>query len=782
MFQAATDSLPQVQPPVQTVPGVVIDDARLAVLLDEIIVRINELKLEMGLLDHGKVEASSWMDIRRINELQYENEFDWRVQYYGLHSIFQQSNFSLNLSKRWARLVTAKATEDIVGTEPFFGIVPTEIGDPQLAKDSEWYVQEEVSHSEVSTDIGEAQRIAVVRNECTVKIYHRYEATYYTGPATVACGPCRYFVGDEEVIAVPDEPITTPDGDYIYEMDDMIPDPQVEGLARLAKDLRVAFRADSPMQWVSKPNLEQKLVRRDEVATRPLDYRDFLCPLTVPSIHDADTIAHLFDEEIGVMKELYAGVEVADGYRNFEPQSGAQTAKEDKGEKPGDAVSRVVNRCHYAHVFRRCDVLGDGRYAEIEMVIDLGNTKVVWYDYLGNQGGRRPFEVIPGIEHVPNRWYGVGVFEMLDHKQLYVDTQFNRVNFKSTKTASLRFRNKNAVDQWRANQPMTVGDGNFLDIIDDNFDARNPPAFAVNLTEIDENAMHLLELMLQASSTEVGIVGPDDGQTAGLNSTKLATGIKALERTGNVLMKYTEKAQGKAITAILYQVLMVVLDNMHDEEIVYNPKAQTLVNLNKNEVRRIAKRVKLLLTRSRSTETIETARMVIQLCREYYEALNPLEQMKLRNEYIRQLKAMEVQDPDELLDVVTQEQVDQWLLEQQEAAKLPPKTSIATKYPDLARSEQVAVLKREGIPPASDQEIEQERLKHVAEEKALAEATQPDKEKELEMKQVEHEQKMEHTEEKHDLTMRHQKEKATASDGKPGSGTAKKPAKSGDGK
>jgi hypothetical protein len=237
---------------------------------------------------------------------------------------------------------------------------------------------------------------------------------------------------------------------------------------------------------------------------------------------------------------------------------------------------------------------------------------------------KRPFEVIPGVELVANRWYGVGVFEMLAHKQLYVDTQFNRVNFKSMKSSSVRFRNKNAVAQWKAGERLVFGDDRTLDIEDPRFDARNPPLFQVNLTEIDEHAMKLIELMIQAGSTEVGIVGPDDGALAGLDTTKLATGIKSLERTGNLLMKFTETDHADAIAEILDQAVNIILEHMDEDQMVWRPESQELYALNRDEVRKMSKDVKLLLTRSRSTETIETARMVIQLCREYYEVADAL--------------------------------------------------------------------------------------------------------------------------------------------------------------
>jgi hypothetical protein len=298
------------------------------------------------------------------------------------------------------------------------------------------------------------------------------------------------------------------------------------------------------------------------------------------------------------------------------------------------------------------------RESEVWMVIDLNSKKLVWADFLGNHMKKRPFEVIPGIEKVQNRWYGVGVFETLAHKQLYIDTQFNRVNWKSSKSSSVRFRIKNAVDEWKAGEQIEVGGDKIYNVNNPLFNAQNPPLFAVQLTDIDEHAMKLIELMIQAGSTEIGIVGPDDGAMAGLETTKLAEGIRSLERTGNLLLKFTETDHAEGISAILDQCVDVILERMDENEIIYDPETQALYQLNRDEIRRLRKSVRLLLTRSRSTETIQTARMVIQLCREYYEAINPYEQFKLRGEYVRQLKALETPDADTLLKEVTKDEAD----------------------------------------------------------------------------------------------------------------------------
>jgi len=669
--------------------------------------RIDELRGEMGLLDRGQVDDGSWMGKRQQNQAQYDN--DW--QYRAALGIFKFSNFSVNISKRYSRLISAKAKDDLVGTDPFFAAMPETHGDPETAKEVEWFLQEKIRQSNAKKAFGIGIKTALIRNECVMKPTYISNVSKFRGPARVAVGPNMYEAADGIHYIAQGEPIMTPRGNYIYELDDFFPDPNVEGIVRLKKEPMVQFR-NAPV-FADFDDLDQTMIHQEGLDLRGLDYRDFLCPLNVATVHEADINVHLFDEQWEKLVYTYGIFEVSQGYVTQPYMSGEKSAKSAQGEQEG-ITSKILKIVNCADVYMRCDADDDGVEEEIWMIIDLVAKKAIWYDYLGAHLKKRPFEVIPGIEQVANRWYGVGVFEMLDHKQTYIDTQFNRVNFKSSKNSSVRFRVKNAVDQWKADQEVVFGDDQIFDISDQRYNAQNPPLFQVQLTEIDEHAMRLIELMLQASSSEIGIAGPNDAAMAGLDTTKLAEGIKAMERTGNVLMKETEGSHNEAINALLVQCMDIVLEHMDQDELIFHPDSGSLIQLNRDEIRAMTKNVRLLLTRSRSTETIETARMVVQLCREYYEALNPEEQNLLRDEYLRQLRALEVQDANELLREVSEEEVAAWKKEQQQAAKLPPKTSIATKYTDLERPEQVQVLTREGIQPAQVGPVTSHQAQEVA--------------------------------------------------------------------
>jgi hypothetical protein len=132
--------------PVLETGGLKLTAAQADRLVHRAITRISELRGEMGIEEGGGTAKDSWAWQREKNQNQYDNKWEWRK---ALGGIFKFSNFSLNLSKRFARLMAAKTSDDLVGTDPFFSCMPTETpdGDPALAKQSEGYVQDEISAS-----------------------------------------------------------------------------------------------------------------------------------------------------------------------------------------------------------------------------------------------------------------------------------------------------------------------------------------------------------------------------------------------------------------------------------------------------------------------------------------------------------------------------------------------------------------------------------------------------------------------------------------------------------
>jgi hypothetical protein len=110
-------------------------------MVERAILRIDELSAQMGLyLDGtGRVDPTRWMGVRQKNQDQYDNDFQWR---FALAGIFAYSNFSINISKHYTREMSAKVRDDLVGTDPFFAIMPEAVDptDSEVAKSAEKFL------------------------------------------------------------------------------------------------------------------------------------------------------------------------------------------------------------------------------------------------------------------------------------------------------------------------------------------------------------------------------------------------------------------------------------------------------------------------------------------------------------------------------------------------------------------------------------------------------------------------------------------------------------------
>ena len=529
-------------------------------LVDRATQRITELMEEMGLEDDGRVEINSFMGRRCRYQDTYDNDLSWRKQTMK-GSVFEDSNLTRGTTKRYVREMTAKVTDDLLGTTPFFGVVKRKETAGPMAKAVDEFLQERLDLSNIQQTLREGIRTALIRNEAVVKIRHEYRVSPYVGPAEVLC---TYATG---------EPVTTPNGHFIYLNDDLPEDPNMPGMVRLKKDPLFAMPIKQATYVYKKLDaLAQKNIICDGPEGSILDARSFLCPLTAPCIHKADIVVQLYDEDVENLREQFSGFEVWDRYESGSMEtSGEMMPKVAHGEIDDDRRSSIVKRRRMAEVYIRCDADEDGSQEEIMLILDRDLGKAVFYEYLHNQMPKRPFEVIPGIETVPNRWYGVGVMQALEDNALFIDAQFNRINLKDSQNASATFRNPHAVKDWKSGQPTVLGTKKIYDL-EQGFDRdTNPPLFRINLNdETSERGWALMEKAEQDGSLQFGAIGAKDASASNLNNSRTATGILNIERTANVLTKATEGDQIKGINRVLEQAVEVLLENLKVAEMLFS--------------------------------------------------------------------------------------------------------------------------------------------------------------------------------------------------------------------
>lgn len=672
-------------------------------LVQRAIQRITEVMKEMGRLEEGRVRPGSFMGIRQENQQTYEGDLEWRK---ALGGIFPTSNFSLGDNNRYARLLSARERDDLLSTRPCFAAMTTDEGDPELTKDVEMYVQGRVDTSNVIETLRESIRVANIVNEAVIKTTYRKKTSRYVGPATV--------MADANGM-----PIVTKRGFYVYEKDDFVPDPVTNGIFRLQKDPSFSIQAGQG-RYVKFARLPQTMVHYDNAHAKVMDSRDFLCPLKVSATSEADINAHLYEQDPDALRSEYPNIDTANAYfaRRRGAQSGAMQPKRASGEDD-EQQSQVLESVLIAETYIRCPIhadTGDTAEYEIMLVLDLTNGEPVFYDYLGNHMSRRPFSVIPGVERVPGRWHSIGVFTKMRNPALYVDAQVNRINEKDSQNAAVTFYHEDASEQWRSGVPFAPGSKVAIKVRP-GWDPRVPICGRINLQADAALGMELMQLRRQATDLDFAVLSGRDASASDLNQSKTATGVMSVERDANVISKDTEADIVKGLEDQLQLTVELLLDNMGSTELMFRKGGSTLVTLNREEIRALPRKIKLLLTKTRSAEMLATNEKAEAIWMRYMR-LNPWEQCIGRMLYLRQLKGLEVDDADELLPEVTKDEAKAFLVAQQQQHGVQPPAapseSIAIKYGDLARSEQVQLLLKAGITPATPQEIAQKQSSEVA--------------------------------------------------------------------
>ena len=654
-----------------------LNEQRLSWLVQRACTRIEECRNDMG-TQHGVAYATagSWLWDRQTARLQYAGNFDWRKATGG---IFVENNWSMNTPKRFIRLIAAKIANDLLGTQPFFAAMPENNEDPKLSKQVEAKVQDAVRLSNLQEVLTEAIRVAITEGERVVKLTHVKDETAFIGPATVAIDPRT------------GQPIRTPKGQYIFQKDDFIQDPQT-GESRLKKELTFVA-PPGPLQFARIERLTQTITHREGLDAGGITSEDFLWPIKVARLEDADILVHVYDEPLESLKANYGYLPEVQRLTPSGTQSHAGQPNKEMGEFENQ--SSVVETVNVHECYIRCDADEDGKDEWIFLVLDYNSRRAIYAEYLGNMKMKQPpFKLVRGIESVAGRAYALGIYKMFEQKNLFIDVQFNRVALKSSKEGSVTCVHRDFSEETRAGLDFVVGGKQvYHSPANSPYSKDRPGVYRINLNEVDEFAMDLLETVIQTGQLEFGVVSAADGEASDLNASGTATGIRNIERTGNILQRATENMIAADIEGILAMATDLILENMDEDEMQYTPGAEPLASLNRNEIRGMERDVRLLLTKARSEESLATNAAVVTLIEKYY-AYPKWMQKEVRPFYVDQLKTLEVQDSDQRLREPTDEEIQAESQAQSAKDQKPATESITAKFGELPPELQQAFAKK----------------------------------------------------------------------------------------
>jgi len=591
----------------------------------------------------------SWIGIRLKAMAQWKGDFSWRATIQD--SVYQLSNKSLNTVRRVIRAAAAKVVADIVGSDPFFGLIPQgPEDDPKLCQDVERWGHEQARKANARHVYRSAILGALIRGESVVKRRYNVHESKWVELVVIAH-------------TAEGEPIGDSKRGPIYQTDDLMPHASLKGVMVLVRDPETFLPPDVKWLGVRMPRSEIN----QSIELEQVYWSDFYCNTTEEDIHKADYIGQSADVSYYTIADMVRGPnlldpaaaqELLDAVKN--QQTSVQSQKSLPDAKKGEDVTRRGNlklpAGYIIESYGRVDADGDGSAEEIFAVIEKNTGRPVFYDYLNAvfKDKKRPFDVIR-TDPVEGRWYGTGLYEANAPLNEFIELLFNRINLRCSNGGRINFSNPQATKETAAGEKISFGNPTKNYTLNDGFTKDDAYSYVI-APEIDEKATALMQMCLQAIQLETGEITAGDGNLSGLPSTNLATGIRSLERQAASLMKDMLMTLSQGVSDSMEGFLSYCIAYMNEEEAfnVMQADAPKLIQLKRQDVQKLKYLFRLLLTPSRGDELLEASKQRIDIATQYHELLitNPSAAASMRSLFIQELTALETQDIDTILPPV----------------------------------------------------------------------------------------------------------------------------------
>ena len=605
---------------------------------------------------------------RHLFEMSYYNRVEWRRWLLG--GIFAESNFPAPISRQIVRKMTAKANDHFFSTQPFFAVYPINYTQQTLADEVNKYAQFKIDQSKTQHTLELAIENAFIRGESVVKTTYETEESFYQQYANVLVDESGYDILDSA-------------GDFIVSTDLWVdpgqpgaPDPTTGAPGPTEPSGQSVLKRDGQTPLPQNPIYQPKLITRKRVKFRGAKskvvyWRDILIPLTAQSVQEADSVIHLYDMPAMQLADMYKRKGLLDAtaeedlesvrravelLRNISGNSGQpKTAANQARMEIGENLSYVGTQnsepiVEIAEIYMRYDANGDGIQEEIMLIMDKKNGTPIFYDYLDNvtPDGTRPFDVVR-VNPIDGRWFGQGAMEMFESSQEMIDLTVNRINISQSKAGRMDF--------W---QPSNTLEGDSDPNLELNWGGTctlKPGKTAeetlsvVTLPDVKYEILNSqLEFFMQLCANESGVSTNNDGQSAGLDSQKLATGIRNIEASNAEMSSLYWSHLQPDLESILERNLKLIFANLDQQEVYTFFEGDQLKTgiIESTTIKDLEIDIQLLLTKYRGQQVLQSSQMATNLIVQYYQ-LNPQLQLVCAQLYRQMLKALCVDDSDSII-------------------------------------------------------------------------------------------------------------------------------------
>jgi hypothetical protein len=629
--------------------------------------------LESALLDdsHWGLSASmadlgNWFGRRRLFELMYHKRVDWRRNMAG--TIFAGGhNLHLPITRRHVQQRIARAQNYFFSTEPWFSAAPQGRADQVTGQKINRYGQFKFRQAQVRATFEAAIEKAFIRGECVVKTTHERRSRFYEDILTVLVDPAT------------GEPLLANDGDYIQESDTFeaaIDEATGEPIMEDGQPVMVLSRDPSTLMPAGEPQYVTGPVTRERVMfngpqAEVVYWLDFLCPEDAKSIQEAEFCAHFYDLDAAAITQAYLDraqaigdekdearprilklLRDAAGARAAQPAATGGVRAEDGGFRDSSYQSEASpGKISVAEVYLTMDVNGDGRTEEVMLVLDRTTKKPIFYDYLDRvtEKGERPFHAVR-INPVEGRWYGNSDVDLFWDLQMFIDLTMNRWNLSQSESGRITAWNPEACYE---------GDSNPHLLMNNKKSYRLKPGKTIEdlvqvkyLNDIKGNDLqNQIEFFLQMATTLGGVSGPNDADMAGLDTTKLATGIKNIEKGGQELFAPIISHLEPGLAGATAALLLLLCRNLDGVEVFQYFEGETkLEEIRASEVNGLDFIVEMELTRYKNEQQLQQSLACLDLVDRFYMEV-PEKQQLILPVYRNILKLFGMDHADNILQV-----------------------------------------------------------------------------------------------------------------------------------
>lgn len=601
----------------------------------------------------GLNAADTWMGKRSRYDATFLNDVTWRPWTMGQPNIFQSSNFATPIVRRVCRQMIARAKNSFFGGDPWFSVDPAPVpeydpqNDAERADRIEKFCRFKLDEANSKESSGRAISRALILGECAVK-------TSYVVRDQI------FNIEAEVLHDIQGQPVRAGDGNFITR-DDTFADAQ-DGTGRrvLARD----GLTEEPLApiWQNVP-LDRRQVLFEGARSEPIFFKDFLCPLTAEDVQSADCVVHLYDKPVMafvdlVVKRGMVGDETDERMNAARKMVSLVKAMSDNSPQPKSAQNTQLRPndnfaappevetggpiAEFCEFYLRYDANGDGVAENIMLICDKNTQAPIYYDHVANvtTDGLRPIEIVR-INPVEGRWYGLGIMELFESYQLQIDLLVNRWNFSQSRSGR--------VDFWKPTDTVEGDNNPNLQLNWGGTYQAKPSADVdkilkcVYLNDIKfTDVQTMTQFFIQLLMNESGVATANDDQAAGMQSSKLATGIIETTKSGDELFQPILADLKGPLSNILDREISVTLANMNPVEVFTYLEGDTegIDQLTPDDVRGLRFKTKITLTNQRNQEKLQLSAACIALVEKFY-MLDPMVQVKVVSFYRSNLRTLD---------------------------------------------------------------------------------------------------------------------------------------------